>query len=141
MADSLLPLRTIPAAPFCGKEVRSGRLSAVILVIAFLGGALPKSQAMAADTAAAKSRNLAAACAMCHGTDGISQGGIPTIAGQSRNYLEMQLQDFRAGKRPATIMQQITKGYTDEEIGALAAYFSAQSTNSGTSPNPPGAVR
>jgi len=34
--------------------------------------------------------------------------------------------DFKTGKRPATIMHQLAKGYTDEQIDALAAYFSAQ---------------
>ena len=71
-------------------------------------------------------RNLAAACANCHGTNGLSQQGMPKLAGQQRAYLAQQMQDFRAGKRPATIMHQIAKGYSDEQIEALAAYFSAQ---------------
>jgi cytochrome c553 len=33
---------------------------------------------------------------------------------------------YRDGKRPATIMHQIAKGYTDEEIVALADYFAKQ---------------
>ena len=71
-------------------------------------------------------RNLAAACANCHGTNGVSQQGMPNLAGQQRGYLVQQMQDFRAGKRPATIMHQIAKGYSDEQIDALAVYFSAQ---------------
>src|SRR5712692_229847 len=71
-------------------------------------------------------RNLAAACANCHGTNGVSQQGMPNLAGQQRSYLAQQMQDFRAGKRPATIMHQIARGYTDEQIDALAAYFSEQ---------------
>jgi len=71
-------------------------------------------------------RNLAAACANCHGTNGVSQQGMSNLAGQQRDYLVQQMQDFRAGKRPATIMHQIAKGYSDEQIDALAAYFSAQ---------------
>ena len=71
-------------------------------------------------------RNLAAACANCHGTNGASQPGMPALAGQQRPYLVQQMQDFKAGKRPATIMHQIAKGYSDEQIEALAAYFSAQ---------------
>jgi cytochrome c553 len=71
-------------------------------------------------------RNLAAACANCHGTNGMSQPGMPNLAAQQRAYLVQQMQDFRAGKRPATIMHQIAKGYTDEQIDALATYFSAQ---------------
>ena len=71
-------------------------------------------------------RNLAAACANCHGTNGMSQQGMPNLAGQQRAYIVQQMQDFRAGKRTATIMHQIAKGYTDEQIDALSAYFSAQ---------------
>src|SRR3989449_9533692 len=71
-------------------------------------------------------RNLAAACANCHGTNGVSLQGMPNLAGQQRAYLVQQMQDFKTGKRPATIMHQLAKGYTDEQIEALAAYFSAQ---------------
>ena len=51
---------------------------------------------------------------------------MPNLAGQQRAYLVQQMQDFKTGKRPATIMHQIAKGYSDEQIDALAAYFSAQ---------------
>jgi sulfide dehydrogenase cytochrome subunit len=71
-------------------------------------------------------RNLAAACASCHGTNGVSQPGMPGLAGMERSHLTRQMQDFRAGKRPATVMHQIAKGYTDEQIEAIAAYLSAQ---------------
>ncbi len=71
-------------------------------------------------------RNLAAACANCHGTNGVSQPGMPTLAARERSYLVQQMQDFKAGRRPATIMHQIAKGYTDEQIEAIAAYLSAQ---------------
>jgi sulfide dehydrogenase cytochrome subunit len=69
-------------------------------------------------------RNLAAACANCHGT--ASEQGMPSLAGRARADLAQQMQDFKTGKRPATIMHQLARGYTDEQIEALAAYFSAQ---------------
>jgi cytochrome subunit of sulfide dehydrogenase len=89
------------------------------------------AMALAANAAAQQpdpnlGRNLAAACANCHGTNGVSQPGMPRLAGQPRSYLEQQMQDFKAGKRPATVMHQIAKGYSDEQIGALAAYLSEQ---------------
>jgi cytochrome subunit of sulfide dehydrogenase len=71
-------------------------------------------------------RNLAAACATCHGTDGLSQAGMPRLAGRDRSEIARLMRDFRSGKRPATVMQQIARGYSDDQIEAIAAYLSAQ---------------
>lgn len=71
-------------------------------------------------------RNLAAACALCHGTNGVNAGGLPNIAGMPRDHIVQQLRDFRDGKRPATIMHQVAKGYTEPQYAALAEYFAAQ---------------
>ncbi len=71
-------------------------------------------------------RYLAANCANCHGTTGTSQGATPSLAGQSKNFIVEQMKAFRDGKRPATIMHQLAKGYTDEQIEAIANHFSRQ---------------
>ncbi len=71
-------------------------------------------------------RDVAANCTSCHGTDGRSRGGIPSLVGQDRLNLVQQMRDFRDGKRPSTIMRQLAKGYSDAEIEAAAAYLSAQ---------------
>lgn len=71
-------------------------------------------------------RDLAAACAICHGTNGYNAGGLPHLAGQPKEYVVQQLKDFRDGKRPATIMHQIAKGYTEEQYDVLGGYFAAQ---------------
>ena len=97
-----------------------------VLAATLASGAVFALSALAQGTDPKPGRNLAAACANCHGTNGVSQQGMPNLAGQQRGYLAQQMQDFRAGKRPATIMHQIAKGYSDEQIDALAAYFSAQ---------------
>jgi len=73
-------------------------------------------------------RDLAASCAICHGTSGVNAGGMPNLAGQPKDYLILQLHDFRDGKRPATIMHQISKGLTEEQIDAVASFWSAQKT-------------
>ena len=80
----------------------------------------------AAPAAADSARNLAAACANCHGTDGRSLGVIPSLAGQNKANLLQLLREFRDGKKPATIMHQIAKGYTDAQLDALSDYFSRQ---------------
>lgn len=73
-------------------------------------------------------RNLAATCANCHGTDGraIAQGELPSLAGLPKAYLLEQLAAFRDGRRPATVMHQLTKGYTPEQLDAIATWFAAQ---------------
>lgn len=71
-------------------------------------------------------RDLAGSCAICHGTGGINAGGMPNVAGQTREVLVGALRDFRDGKRPATIMHQVAKGLTAEQIEAVAAYWAAQ---------------
>ena len=74
-------------------------------------------------------RNIAANCANCHGTNGKSVGGMPALAGQPAEFISRQMREFREGKRPATIMHQLSKGYTDEQIDAVAAYFATQKSN------------
>ena len=70
-------------------------------------------------------RTLAATCAACHGTDGrvVPEAGIKGLRGRDRNELAARLRAFRDGTRPATVMQQIAKGYTPEQIDQLATYF------------------
>jgi cytochrome subunit of sulfide dehydrogenase len=72
-------------------------------------------------------RALAATCAACHGTDGRAVAGEANIAlaGLPKERIVSQVQDFRDGKRPATVMHQIAKGYTPEQIESIAAYFAA----------------
>lgn len=65
-------------------------------------------------------------CFNCHGTEGRVDSAIPSIAGRDREYLEAALTAFKAGTKQATIMHQLAKGYTDEEIAVLADYFSRQ---------------
>lgn len=70
---------------------------------------------------------LAATCTGCHGTNGATQGNaLAALAGQPKDQLLAALKDFKSAKRPATIMTQLAKGYTDEQLENLAAYFAAQ---------------
>lgn len=80
--------------------------------------------AMAATPSAAMLSNT---CAGCHGTNGNSQGpATPTIAGISSEYMIETMQAYKDGSRPSTIMTRIAKGYTDEEIKAMAGFFAKQ---------------
>ena len=71
-------------------------------------------------------RSWAASCAACHGTDGHAQPGMESLAGANKDELVKKLGDFKAGRKPATIMHQLAKGYSDDQIVAIASYFAAQ---------------
>lgn len=86
--------------------------------------ALAATPALAQDVNLA--RNLAATCANCHGTNGASVGGNETLAGKPKEDLVKTLQDFKAGRKPATIMHQLSKGFSDAQIEAIASYFAQQ---------------
>ena len=97
-----------------GRIVRGGAALA-------LAAALP---ALAQDVNLA--RNLAATCANCHGTNGQAKGDMKPLAGLSADKIVAMVADYKSGAQPATIMHQIAKGYTDEQIRLVAAYFAAQ---------------
>ncbi|MCK5480822.1 MAG: cytochrome C [Gammaproteobacteria bacterium] len=69
-------------------------------------------------------RTIASACFGCHGTS--SAAIPPIILGAPSEYIEISMKAFRDGSRPSTIMQRIAKGYTDEEIAAVAQYLSTK---------------
>ena len=73
-------------------------------------------------------RNLTANCANCHGTNGkaVPGAGMEPIAGEPKEKLVRKIKEYRSGVRPATVMHQISKGYTDEQIGLIAGYLAAQ---------------
>ena len=70
-------------------------------------------------------RSWASACANCHGTGGVAQPGMESLAGVPQEELAKKMLDFKAGRKPATIMHQLAKGYTDEQLQQIAAYFAA----------------
>ncbi len=103
------------------KLVRSAAAAAALCGMA-VGGAL------AQDARALHLQALAATCANCHGTDGrpIDKSEVPGLAGMPAAYMVAQMQGFKKGERPATVMHQLAKGFSDEQIQQLAAWFAAQ---------------
>ncbi|VAW83907.1 hypothetical protein MNBD_GAMMA18-782 [hydrothermal vent metagenome] len=67
---------------------------------------------------------LAFPCMACHGPEGESQGDIPSLNGLSHDYLKNSLHAFKSMQRRGVIMNRIVRGYSDEQIEALARYFS-----------------
>jgi cytochrome subunit of sulfide dehydrogenase len=93
------------------------RRAIVIAALLFISGS----------AAAQDAQKLASACAICHGTDGrAATKDVVPLAGLPREHIAAQMRAFRDGQRPATVMHQIAKGYTDAQIDAMAAWFAAQ---------------
>ena len=82
----------------------------------------------AAEPQALYIKSLAASCANCHGTFGKTSqdAALPALAGMKSDYIVEQMQAFKSGARSATIMHQIAKGFSDDQIKSLAGYFASQ---------------
>lgn len=87
--------------------------------------ALPAAAEPRADEALA-ARSVAATCANCHGPEGRSRGTIKTLAGQPAERILQSLAEFRSGAQPSTIMAQLLRGYSDEQLRLAAQWFAAQ---------------
>jgi sulfide dehydrogenase cytochrome subunit len=91
-------------------------LALVAMVVSTMAYAVPPSAAM-----------LSNACGGCHGTHGASAGpSMPSLAGQSKVFFIDAMKKFKSGERPATVMGRLSKGYTDEQIVAMADFFAKQ---------------
>jgi cytochrome subunit of sulfide dehydrogenase len=115
------PQRGTPSTPMF-EEMQMHHAFRRSAALTALLGAFGLAQAQDAQLA----RSLAATCANCHGTNGQARGDMKPLAGVSAEKIVAAVADYKSGAQPATIMHQIAKGYTDEQIKLLAAYFAAQ---------------
>ena len=97
---------------------RRARLAATVALTLAAPWALAQDASLA--------RNLSATCANCHGTNGNARGDMKPLAGMSADKIVALVADFKNGAQPATVMHQIAKGYTDEQIRLIAGYMAAQ---------------
>ena len=68
--------------------------------------------------------SIARNCMACHGERGVGvSDAMPTLAGLDRHHFITLLQDYRDGKTPATIMNRLMQGFSDDDISRLADYF------------------
>ena len=74
-----------------------------------------------------QTRTLVASCASCHGTEGrpVEGSAVPALAGMPKATLTAQMKAFKEGTRPAMVMHQLSKGYTDNQIDRISTYFAA----------------
>jgi cytochrome c553 len=105
--------------------MRHFKKSASLLVL------LCATSTQAQDNATLRIKSLAATCAACHGTEGraVEGAAVPGLVGMPAAYMVEQMKAFKNGSRPATVMHQLAKGYSDAQIEQIAAYFAAQSAN------------
>jgi cytochrome subunit of sulfide dehydrogenase len=87
--------------------------------------------ALIASTAAALSASPepppgAAACSGCHPAKTGVNTPVPRLSGRAATDIVTQMQEFRSGQRPGTVMDRLAKGFSDEEVQAIAAWYAAQ---------------
>ena len=80
----------------------------------------------AATVASAEPPAGAASCSGCHPSSARVASPVPRLVGLDRAAIVRAMQDFRSGQRTGTVMDRIAKGFTDEEIQAIAAWYATQ---------------
>jgi len=105
--------------------VRHGALkhlgaAAAIFATGFAAPALASSETVNAQYV--YNSSLAATCASCHGTNGVSVAGnrVPLINNLTHQEIAQRMIEYKEDKRPGTIMPQLAKGYTNEQIEIIA---------------------
>jgi sulfide dehydrogenase cytochrome subunit len=68
----------------------------------------------------------AVACSGCHPARATVGTLVPPLSGRDPSSIVTAMQEFRAGKRSATVMDRIAKGFSEDETGAIAAWYGAQ---------------
>lgn len=123
----------MPLSPIPSRVRHAVWLVAALLAPAAMAQttAAPSAATASAATAAGPSVQdialVAGTCANCHGPDGRSTGGIPSLRGVHERHLLARMQAFKAGTATdATVMTRLMKGYDDAQIHALAQWFSKE---------------
>jgi cytochrome c553 len=81
---------------------------------------------IATSAAAAEPPPGVRSCSGCHPPAASAQTKVPPLRGQNPAAIVTAMQAFRSGERPSTVMGRIAKGFSDEEIRAIAAWVAAQ---------------
>jgi cytochrome subunit of sulfide dehydrogenase len=95
--------------------------SAGVAIAAVMCGLLGVTRAASSQAPAG-----AAACSDCHPTSNQADIPVPRLAGRNPSDIVAAMQGFRSGQRQGTIMDRIAKGFSDEEIRAIADWLGAQ---------------
>ncbi len=95
-------------------------------MVRFVAAAIGFVSIVAAVVASAEPPAGAAACSGCHPASTRVTSPVPRLAGRDSAAIVKAMQDFRTGVRTGTVMDRIAKGFTDEEIQAIAAWYATQ---------------
>jgi sulfide dehydrogenase cytochrome subunit len=95
-----------------------GPTTAALMALAMIG---PASAAGEADAPPG-----ATSCSGCHATSRSVDTAVPRLIGRAPADLVAAKAGFKSGQRPATVMDRIAKGFSDDEIKAIAAWYGAQ---------------
>jgi sulfide dehydrogenase cytochrome subunit len=95
-------------------------------MVRFVAAAIGFVSIAAAVVASAEPPAGAAACSGCHPASTRVTSPVPRLAGRDSAAIVKAMQDFRSGARAGTVMDRIAKGFTDEEIQAIAAWYATQ---------------
>jgi cytochrome c553 len=68
----------------------------------------------------------ASSCSGCHPATAKVESPVPPIRGREPTEIVTAMQAFRSGERASTVMGRIAKGFTDDEIRAIAAWLATQ---------------
>jgi sulfide dehydrogenase cytochrome subunit len=96
--------------------MNAARLSVASAIIVFVVGT-----ASAADVPPG-----AASCSGCHAANAGVQTPVPPLTGRPADEIVSQMAAFKSGERKGTIMDRIAKGFSDDEVRAIAAWYQSQ---------------
>lgn len=68
----------------------------------------------------------ATSCSGCHPPSSPVEAKVPPIRGRDPAEIVAAMRQFRAGERQSTVMGRISKGFSDQEIQAIAAWLAMQ---------------
>jgi cytochrome c553 len=129
----MIKRRTHPQTSLLGTRIASVAAVLALSTVASLAIAQTPPDANSRRAAESLAVNM---CATCHGPTGVStQPKVPRLAGQQRDYLEVQLKAFRTKSRndpeAHTFMSSIASTLNDNVVAGLAEYYSAQTPGMG----------
>ena len=95
-------------------------------MLKFMAAVIGVLSIAAAVVASAEPPAGAASCSGCHPASTRVTSPVPRLVGLDRAAIVRAMQEFRSGQRAGTVMDRIAKGFTDDEVQAIAAWYATQ---------------